>query len=144
MQQILFYREIGLELGQIKDILDQPGFDIASALRSHRETLNAKIQRLHELVKTVDHTLKHLSGERGDTMGKKDDKKDKKKLFKGFSDKKQKEYEREARLQYGPDLVNESVARWASYGKSKQADIMAEAGDIYKRPRKRDEGRSAR
>ena len=77
-------------------------------------------------------------------MGKKDDKKDKKKLFKGFSDKKQKEYEREARLQYGPDLLNESVARWASYGKSKQADIMAEAGDIYKRPRKRDEGRSAR
>jgi len=144
LQQILFYREIGLELGQIKDILDQPGFDIASALRSHRETLNAKIERLHELVKTVDHTLKHLSGERGDTMGKKDDKKDKKKLFKGFSDKKQKEYEREARLQYGPDLVNESVARWASYGKSKQADIMAEAGDIYKRPRKRDEGRSAR
>ncbi|GEM_PF-3597172 len=39
LQQILFYREIGLELAQIKDILDQPDFDLTSALTSHRATL---------------------------------------------------------------------------------------------------------
>jgi DNA-binding transcriptional MerR regulator len=132
LQQILFYRELGMELAQVRDLLDQPGFDLTAALYSHRSALQAKIQRLQSLVQTVDDTLKHLLGE-DEAMGKKDKNKkdDKKKLFKGFSEKKQKEYEREARLQYGPDLVNESAARWEGYGKAKQADIMAEAGDIY-------------
>ncbi len=44
----------------------------------------------------------------------------KKKLFKGFSPEKQKQYEREARLQYGPDRVNESIKRWNGYTKAQQ------------------------
>ncbi|MBK8022308.1 MAG: hypothetical protein IPK19_12980 [Chloroflexi bacterium] len=36
----------------------------------------------------------------------------KKKLFKQFSDKEQKHNERLARLEYGPDNVNESGRRW--------------------------------
>ena len=36
LQQILFYREIGMELMQIKDVLDSPGFDLVTALKSHR------------------------------------------------------------------------------------------------------------
>jgi hypothetical protein len=56
----------------------------------------------------------------------------KKKGFKPFSEKKQKEYERQARLQYGPELVNESVRRWESYGKAGQQAIMEEGGEIYR------------
>jgi hypothetical protein len=56
----------------------------------------------------------------------------KKKDIKPFSDKKQKEYTRQARLQYGPELVNESVRRWESYGKAKQQAIMEEGGKIYR------------
>jgi hypothetical protein len=48
-----------------------------------------------------------------------------------FSEKKQKRYERIARLQYGPDNVNESVRRWASYSQSEQEAIMAEGGSNY-------------
>jgi hypothetical protein len=55
----------------------------------------------------------------------------KKKDIKPFSEKKQKEYERQARLQYGPTLVNESVRRWESYGKAKQEAIMQEGGEVY-------------
>lgn len=47
------------------------------------------------------------------------------------SDAQQKAYEREARLQYGADNVNTSIARWNSYSKSKQDEIMAEAGQVY-------------
>jgi DNA-binding transcriptional MerR regulator len=32
LQQILFYREIGFSLSEIKDILDQPGYDRGQAL----------------------------------------------------------------------------------------------------------------
>ena len=42
LQQILFYREMGLELTHIKEILDSPDFDLVEALRSHRVVLQAK------------------------------------------------------------------------------------------------------
>src|SRR5438105_15865027 len=52
LQQILFYREIGLQLTQIKDILDSRDFDLLVALRSHRSVLQDKMDRLQELVRT--------------------------------------------------------------------------------------------
>jgi DNA-binding transcriptional MerR regulator len=122
LQQILFYREIGLELMQIKDILDSPDFDLLSALRSHRAAIQEKTKRLHSLISTIDNTIQHLEGEH---------KMSDKGLFKGFSEEQQKEYEREARLRWGPTNVNESVKRWKSYTKAQQDAVMAEAGQIY-------------
>jgi DNA-binding transcriptional MerR regulator len=122
LQQILFYREIGLELLQIKEILDSPDFDLVTALRSHRMVLNEKLHRLQNLMDTVDETVSHLTG--ATNMSKK-------RLFEAFSEEKQKEYEREARLQYGPEHVNESVRRWESYSESQRADIMTQGGEIY-------------
>lgn len=61
-------------------------------------------------------------------MGKK---KDKDKKFKPFSEKKQQKYERIARLQYGPTLVNESIQRWNSYTGEERNAIMQMGGRIY-------------
>lgn len=47
------------------------------------------------------------------------------------SDEQQKQYEREARLQYGPGQVNESIQRWNSYSKDRQEAIMEEGNQIY-------------
>jgi DNA-binding transcriptional MerR regulator len=122
LQQILFYREIGFELLQIKEILDSPDFDLMSALRSHRTVLQDKIVRLKNLINTVDSTMMHVTGEINMS---------KKRLFEPFSEEKQKEYEREARLQYGADNVNESVKRWNGYTQEERDAIMAEGGQIY-------------
>ncbi|MCL4247507.1 MAG: MerR family transcriptional regulator [Anaerolineae bacterium] len=122
LQQILFYREIGLELLRIKDILDSPDFDLLAALRSHRKVLAAKIGRLQKLVSTVDSTIMHLAGEVEMS---------KKRLFEAFSDEKQKEYEREVRLQYGPEIVNDSIKRWNSYTQTQRDIIMGEGSQIY-------------
>ncbi len=122
LQQILFYREIGLELMQIKEILTSPDFDLQTALRSHRTVLEEKIKRLEKLVSTVDNTLKHLAGEREMS---------KKKLFEAFSDEKQKEYEREARLQWGPGIVNDSVKRYNSYTTAQKQAIGEEGNQVY-------------
>ncbi len=43
----------------------------------------------------------------------------------------QKQYEREARLQYGPGEVNESIGRWNSYSEAQQAEILAEGDRVY-------------
>ncbi len=47
------------------------------------------------------------------------------------SAEKQKQYERQARLQYGPDNVNVSVRRWASYSQAQKDAIQAEGGQVY-------------
>ena len=39
LQQILFYRELGFELKQIKRVLGRPSFDRITALESHRKVL---------------------------------------------------------------------------------------------------------
>ncbi len=43
----------------------------------------------------------------------------------------QKHYERVARLQYGPDIVNESIQLWNSYTKARQEAILEESGQNY-------------
>ncbi|MGJ3239301.1 MAG: TipAS antibiotic-recognition domain-containing protein [Anaerolineae bacterium] len=53
------------------------------------------------------------------------------KVFGDIDDAKQKMYEREVRLQYDPDLVNESVTRWNSYSVDEQEAIKAEGNQIY-------------
>lgn len=39
LQQILLYREMALDLRQIKDIMADEAFDLVSALQQHRQTL---------------------------------------------------------------------------------------------------------
>jgi DNA-binding transcriptional MerR regulator len=64
LQQILFYRELGLGLKQIQEILGRPGFETAAALRSHREVLQESMARTRRLIETIDKTLSHLKGTR--------------------------------------------------------------------------------
>jgi DNA-binding transcriptional MerR regulator len=62
LQQILFYRELGFELKRIKEILGQPKFEKAAALKSHRKVLEENAARTRTLIETVDKTISHLKG----------------------------------------------------------------------------------
>lgn len=55
----------------------------------------------------------------------------KKRGLKRHSNEEQKQYEREARLQYGPSEVNETIGRWNSYSKDRQEAIKAEGDQVY-------------
>ncbi len=112
---------MGLDLQQIKVILDDPSFDLASALHSHRHTLQAKIERLHTLVQTVDSTLRHLTGEIEMS---------KQQLFQGLGDEQQKRYEKEAIDNWG-EGARQSIKLWKSYSDARKAEIMQEGNDIY-------------
>jgi DNA-binding transcriptional MerR regulator len=56
LQQILFYRELGFELKQIKKILSGPGFDKIAALESHRKVLQKNLAETRKLIVTIDKT----------------------------------------------------------------------------------------
>jgi DNA-binding transcriptional MerR regulator len=64
LQQILFYRELGFELKQIKRILGRRDFEIVSALHSHRKVLERNFTRTRTLIETIDKTIKHLKGKK--------------------------------------------------------------------------------
>lgn len=96
LQQILFYRELGLPLEEVARLLDQPGFDAQAALQSHLVELEARRDRLDTLILTVKKTLKRQKGEL--------DMSDKEK-FEGFKTRMLEEYESryadEVREKYG-------------------------------------------
>src|ERR1043166_5358753 len=62
LQQILFYRELGFGLKQIREILGCDDFETVAALRSHREILHQRLARTRSLIETVDKTIEHLRG----------------------------------------------------------------------------------
>src|ERR1041385_1421371 len=64
LQQILFYRELGFELKQIKRILGRSDFEIVAALQSHRKVLQKNFARTQRLLETIDKTIQHLKGKK--------------------------------------------------------------------------------
>ena len=122
LQQILFYRELGMELSAIRAVLDAPEFETAAALERHRAALAARANRLQHLIHTIDRTLLHLKGEI--EMSTQD-------LFAGFDEETQARYEKEAAEMYDPKVVAESSRRWKGYTAEDKARIQREGGQVY-------------
>ena len=57
LQQVLFYRELGLPLKEIGPLLQAPETERRRALESHRHLLELKKQQLEGLLQLVDDTL---------------------------------------------------------------------------------------
>lgn len=120
LQQVLFFRELGLSLQEIKGILNRPDFDRRQALQDHRRLLKSRQERLSSLIQLVDRTLDAM--ERGIQMSDKD-------LFAGFD---QAKYEEEARQRWGHTKeYEESARRTKQYSPADWAAIQQEGGEIY-------------
>jgi DNA-binding transcriptional MerR regulator len=122
LQQILFYRELGIPLEDIKKIMGRRDFDVLGALRSHREALQKQVTRLNRLINTVDNTINHL---KGNTIM------SDKAYFEGFSEEEQEKYAKEAEELYGAEGVRESNRKWKAYPAAKKEAIMAEGSAVY-------------
>ena len=57
LQDILYYRALGVELAQIKACLDDPSFDRLAALRGHLTALEQEQARLEALIRSVRKTI---------------------------------------------------------------------------------------
>lgn len=63
LQQILFYRELDMKLEEIKEILDNPDFNVEQALMEHQEKLLAKRREIDRLLASVQQTMHYYKGE---------------------------------------------------------------------------------
>ncbi len=121
LQQIMFFRELGFGLQEIRSILDSPGFNRREALVSHRRLLEEKCRRLERLIRSVDETI--------EAMGRREPM-DEEAMFEGFDESKMEEYREEARRRWGSENVDESYRRVSKYSKEDWAAIQAESREI--------------
>ncbi len=64
LQQILFYRELDLDLGKIRQIMEDGKYSGVKALEEHRRALEKRIERYQRLIETIDETILHVQGEK--------------------------------------------------------------------------------
>ncbi|MDP3177984.1 MAG: MerR family transcriptional regulator [Spirochaetaceae bacterium] len=122
LQQILFYRELDLSLGEIASLLDRPGFDELAALENHKRLLAARAERIFRLIDTVDRTIGRLKGE---TML------SDKELYEGFSHEEIDSMKTEAKARWGHTAAYaESQKRVARMGKEEWAAVKKELAKI--------------
>ena len=62
LQQIMFYRELGLQPETIKEIIHDPSFNRKNALKEHLQQLIAKRKQIDLLIEIVKKTIKHEEG----------------------------------------------------------------------------------
>ena len=105
LQDILYYRALGVELAQIKECLDDPSFDRLAALRNHLTALEAERERLEHLIRSVKDTIG--AEERNEIMS--DEQK-----FEAFKQRavahNEEVYGAEIRAKYGDQEVDEANA----------------------------------
>ena len=122
LQDILYYRALGVELAQIRACLDDPAFDRLAALRRHLSALEAERARLEALIRSVRDTIR--AEERKEAMS--DEKK-----FEAFKrqavERNEAAHGKEIREKYGDkemdaanaavlDLTQEQYREWSELG----------------------------
>ena len=106
LQQILFYKNMGIDLETIKHIVDNPDYDAVKTMENHLEQLKIQQQQLATLIDYVDSTILYMKGER--TMSDKE----KFEIYKENLIKTNEEkYGAEARGKYGNEAVDFSNAK---------------------------------
>ncbi len=103
LQQILFYKELGVSLEDIKEIMTSPDFDSSTALAEHRQKLLERREQLNLLIANVEKTIAMKEGRI--TMMDKE-------KFEGFKqkmiDENEEKYGKEVREKYGEEAVEKS------------------------------------
>lgn len=116
LQDILYYRALGVELAQIRGCLDDPSFDRLSTLRGHLAALEGERDRLQRLIDSVRETIR--TQERDEMMS--DEKK-----FEAFKRQALEEYSRtyeaESRKTYGDSEVDQMLSRFKGASQERYA-----------------------
>ncbi|WP_055108058.1 MerR family transcriptional regulator [Paenibacillus ihumii] len=119
LQQIMFYRELGLPLEQIKAIVTSSDFNSVLALKQHREQLLDRRKQLERLITNVDKTIAMHEGR----ISMSDQEK-----FEGFKqnliEENEQKYGKEIREKYGHERVEQSNEKLRGMTQEQYEEMM--------------------
>ncbi|MNI05957.1 HTH-type transcriptional activator TipA [compost metagenome] len=125
LQQILFYRELGLGLEQIRDIVNEPSFNDLRALAEHRSQLLDRRKQLDTLIATVERTIAMKEGR----ISMSDEQK-----FEGFKQQmiqeNEEKYGQEIREKYGDQAVEQSNAKLSQMTPQQYEEVTRLAEEV--------------
>lgn len=128
LQQILFYRELGMGLEEIARTLDSKDFQPLAALQGHLEALLGRQAHTARLIETVRRTIEQEQGGRPMTDAEK---------FQGFKEKlvadNEAQYGQEIRGKYGQEAVDASNARMMKLNQGEYDAMQALAAEILQK-----------
>jgi len=122
LQEVLLFRELVFGLGEIKQMVDRPGYDRLSALARQRRMLDAKAEHILAMVDAVDAAIeaeRHGTGMSSEEM------------LGVFGEFDPAEHDEEARERWGEtDAYRESSRRTAGYSRQHWERMKRESGEI--------------
>ena len=125
LQAILFYKELGLELEAVREILDAPDFDRTAALQSHLAELESRRRRLDALILTVEKTIDEAKG--GTPMSDKE-------KFEAFKrravEANEEQYGKEVREKYGEGAIDGANRKFLSMTEEEHGEWKALEAEI--------------
>jgi DNA-binding transcriptional MerR regulator len=101
LQQILFFRQLGLSLTEIQKVVACDDFNKIETLKSHKQALQQQQENTSKLIQTIDKTIAHLEGKQ---------KMQEKAMFDGFEATNQAKYNEIAIAEIG-DLAQTLIER---------------------------------
>lgn len=127
LQQILFFRELDVNLDTIVLIMNNPDFDQIKALKQHRKELIRKRSHLEQLIAMVEKTIAYKKG---------DIKMENEEKFEAFKDKliaeNEQKYGNEMREKYDDAIIDDSNKKFRSMSKKEYAEMEKLGEDILK------------
>ncbi|WP_033826441.1 MerR family transcriptional regulator [Bacillus andreraoultii] len=125
LQQIMFYRELGVPLETIKEIISNPNFDEKAALQSHLHYLLEKKAQIDLLIDNVRKTIANKKG--GKEMSDQE-------RFIGFKkqliEENEKKYGKEIREKYGKETVDASNKKLIDMSETEYNEANKLSGEI--------------
>lgn len=144
LQQILFFRELDFSIQDIRDIMNNPGYDKEEALRKHRELLCKKRSRIDDLIQLLDVRMSGDADEGNVSTKRVEDQFDINQMegekasgFREFDmteiEKMKQEYKEEVKQRWGnTDAYKESEEKTATYDKKKWQFLNEEGTALLK------------
>lgn len=119
LQEVLFFRELGIGLTEIRRIVEEPGYRRVEALGSHRELLLSRSNRLLTMVEAIDRAIK--AERKGINMTTEE-------MLDVFGDFDPADHQAEAEERWGgTDAYEESKRRVSAYTKKDWLQLRGEA-----------------
>lgn len=123
LQQVLFYKELGFSLDEIRALMTDPTYNRRDALVAQRELIAKQMLRLQAMLDLIDKTIASLDG--GVRLSHEE-------MFEVFGDFDPTKYEEEVQKRWGhTEAYRESTRRAAGYSKEDWQRFKAESDEIH-------------